>query len=356
MVTKSQILEYWFEALSKFPKGENKEDCIKYIYWKMTGNWGWRYYISSDEIFCMKDEVLSVKKIIKNKKIKGECLTEEVKAILEKENPIIVLDNEIELFYFFPLSIIKVNNTIETTDGLTVFAYSKEIVKSWKEKLLWKEVQRSSNSYSYACLSGFTIKTKALEFDKFETDIEKNYNDNLPLENIKTFLKNNDSGLILFHGEPGTGKTSFLKHIISEEIDKKFIIIPKEIFNTAGQQSFLDFISEKKNTIFILEDCEKLLLKREKGASLETILNMSDGLLGSTFKTKFICTFNTDLENIDKALLRKGRLKVLYEFKKLSLEKTRLHIPDAEEGMTLAEIYNPDDNGAECIKRKKIGF
>ena len=34
----------------------------------------------------------------------------------------------------------------------------------------------------------------------------------------------------------------------------------------------------------------------------------------SIIKCKFICTFNTNIENVDKALLRKGRMKLKYEF------------------------------------------
>ncbi len=95
-------------------------------------------------------------------------------------------------------------------------------------------------------------------------------------------------------------------------------------------------------------------MKRENGASLETILNLSDGILGNTLKTKFICTFNTNLRNIDKALLRKGRLRMRYEFKKLSIEKTKRLVEGATKEMTLAEIYNQEDNGIK--DKEKIGF
>jgi hypothetical protein len=63
------------------------------------------------------------------------------------------------------------------------------------------------------------------------------------------------------------------------------------------------------------------------------------------------------LDKVDAALTRKGRLSVGYEFKKLSLEKTKAIYPEATEEMTLADARNhKTDNGFKSKKRKKIGF
>ena len=45
-------------------------------------------------------------------------------------------------------------------------------------------------------------------------------------------------------------------------------------------------------------------------------------MLADSFKFKILCTFNADVAKIDKALLRKGRLKIDYEFKELTPAKT----------------------------------
>ena len=74
-------------------------------------------------------------------------------------------------------------------------------------------------------------------------------------------------------------------------------------------------------------------------------------------KIKFICTFNCDEKKIDQALMRKGRLSMHYEFKKLSLEKTKAICPEATEEMTLADAYNAEvENVVGRKKRVKIGF
>lgn len=82
--------------------------------------------------------------------------------------------------------------------------------------------------------------------------------------------------------------------------------------------------------------------------------------IADDIKLKFICTFNTSLQNIDKALLRKGRLKIKYEFKKLSVNKAKeiakdLHI-DVNSDISLADLYNTDKVDFSEQKKKKIGF
>lgn len=69
------------------------------------------------------------------------------------------------------------------------------------------------------------------------------------------------------------------------------------------------------------------------------MLNLTDGIIGEALNIKFICTFNCPLSQIDKAVLREGRLKLIYNFKKLSLEKTKNLLPSATEEMTLSQIY-----------------
>jgi len=54
-------------------------------------------------------------------------------------------------------------------------------------------------------------------------------------------------------------------------------------------------------------------------------------------------------------VLRKGRLKIKYDFKPLCLEKAKAIYPEATGPMPLCDIYNQEDNGVEAAK-KRIGF
>lgn len=196
-------------------------------------------------------------------------------------------------------------------------------------------------------------------------DVERNYNDDLPYEEIlSTLLNKEQSGLILFHGEKGTGKTTFIRHLIwkNKMEDFKTIIVTSSFVDTIGTPEFLNYCLEQEpGTLFVLEDCEKVLQSREligNNRNISDILNMSDGLLGDIAKgIKFICTFNTSINNIDGALTRSGRLLVNYKFQKLSLEKTRTLIPGATREMSLNEIYCPKIIGEEVkTERANIGF
>ena len=67
------------------------------------------------------------------------------------------------------------------------------------------------------------------------------------------------------------------------------------------------------------------------------------------------------MQNIDSALLRKGRLIAKYEFDKLSVEKAQKlsdHIGKGTvitEPMSVSEIYNQEERTLDKAKRK-IGF
>ena len=94
---------------------------------------------------------------------------------------------------------------------------------------------------------------------------------------------------------------------------------------------------------------------------LSALLNLSDGIIGDSFNFKFICTFNANVTKLDKALLRRGRMKLKYEFKSLSPEKTQAlgkqlgyDIPEGK-SLSLADIFNYGvDNGN--VEEKKVGF
>lgn len=209
----------------------------------------------------------------------------------------------------------------------------------------------------------YTINSK---IKRTEIDLNTHYNDDfLPVydDTIK-FLNEQESGLIIFHGEKGSGKTTMLRYLMSHT-DKKYLLVTNAVASHMAEPEFISFMMEHKDSIFILEDCEQILMARESnrfGGAIANILNMSDGLMSDIFNIKFICTFNTDIKNVDEALLRPGRCFVKYEFKALSEEKTKnlLHSigKDVENPgeMTLAQIYNYSESETKDKPKKKIGF
>lgn len=200
-----------------------------------------------------------------------------------------------------------------------------------------------------------------------EISISDHYNDDLaPLhENLLSFLVETDSnGIVLLHGAPGVGKTSYIRHLISS-LRCRFIYIPNNLFAHLSEPEFISFISSFPESIIILEDCEELLRSRQHTTEegISNLLNLGDGLLGDALKLKIICTFNCELSRIDEAILRRGRLAFRYEFGPLNVDKSNrlfslLGIKaKTDQPMPLAEIFNFEhDNQADNLNRKSIGF
>lgn len=249
-------------------------------------------------------------------------------------------------------------------------------------------------------MSGFKLnKWHIKEVKDFDFNLQ--YNDDFPVANatIKDFIEEDGkSGLLILWGEKGTGKTTYIRHLISSYPNKKFVFIPSNLITMLGDPSFGNFLLSLQNSIIILEDCEAVIRSRKSNSSASAVsllLNMGDGLMSDDLGIKFICTFNEEVTNIDEALMRKGRLACMYEFKKLTADKVGILLPEVVKNkiaeyekkiedagddtdkvnrinekitklqsifnyskfkdMTLADIYNVED--ASFIKEtKKIGF
>ena len=205
-------------------------------------------------------------------------------------------------------------------------------------------------------------------------DIERQYNDDFKVvaEHIESTLSKDDgtTGIALLHGCPGSGKTTYLRYLISV-LPKRIIYLPPDMANQLGSPQFFSFICQYPNSILIIEDGENILRKRMEGEgtapAISNLLNMSDGIMGDALNIQVVCTFNADIEEIDDALLRPGRLIANHYFGPLTADKTKalvkhLYGEESEpkkEQMTVAEIYKMNEIHASSEKPKKqrkIGF
>lgn len=198
-----------------------------------------------------------------------------------------------------------------------------------------------------------------------EIDIELNYGEKFVLayKDLLEKLEKEDTGLFLFFSQPGTGKTSLIRHLINTLPNQKIVFIPPNYASALSDPSFLPFIADEDVSLIVVEDAEDVLRSREEGnSSASGILNLTDGILGDVLKIKILATFNTSKELIDSALMRKGRLKFSYEFGALKATEAdkllnSLGFPPQNKPMTLAEIYNFGvDNGVTPKEVRKLGF
>lgn len=256
--------------------------------------------------------------------------------------------------------------------------YSKNYISSEKEDDIINEyltrvvvTENTLSKISLITQQPYGLDTVKVELDRPSLDININYGSGFKKrheELLKDLKSNNSTGLYLFHGTAGTGKSTYIRWLTSL-LNKPVLYLPSNLSSALADPSFVEFVIENKNSIFLIEDAESVLSKREdsyNSAATSNILNLTDGILGEAVKIQVICTFNTDYENLDDALKRKGRLKFRHHFDKLSIEDSQVIVNSlgkshtVTEEMTLSDIYNLEkaDEGFndKSSKQTKIGF
>jgi hypothetical protein len=212
------------------------------------------------------------------------------------------------------------------------------------------------------------LKTTDISIPKPRLNLQTHYNEDLLSKHqciLKSLRSKGKSGLHLFHGQPGTGKSTYIRYLI-HQLKKKVIFVPPRVAAELDAPGMMDILIDNPESIFIIEDAEELIVSRngQANSGISMLLNITDGLLGEGLGIQCIATFNTSVSNIDAALTRKGRLLSMYEFNALSISRAAslVHSLTGEQQavcrpMTLAEIYhmNEKDNHYS-VQRKRIGF
>ena len=241
----------------------------------------------------------------------------------------------------------------------------EDVIICLKKFKIRKEKNKPVINLLINSVTGF--ETQALPIIKPKLSLEDNYNDDFKLVHQTIFSrlsKNNNKGLVLLHGKPGTGKTSYIRYLIAS-LKKEIFFLPPNMAEGITDPSLISILIKNSNSIFVIEDAENIIVDREThgGSAVSALLNISDGLLSDCLNIQIICSFNTDISKVDSALMRKGRLIAKYEFKELETAKaqslsnklkfdTKICKP-----MTLTEIYNQNDVSFQPTQqRTTIGF
>jgi hypothetical protein len=225
--------------------------------------------------------------------------------------------------------------------------------KTLAHKLLSKKITKTETTLNMVCKSQSGLYLTDMNIKKPKiTDLALHYGDEFVKVNEKIVAgleKKDGSGIVLLHGEPGTGKTHYIRYLIQSIKGKKMIYVPPDMASSIASPEFLPFMLNNTDSILIIEDAENVIKDRveseQKTQALSNILNLSDGLLGDSLRQPIIATFNCEISKIDSALLRNGRLIANHEFKKLPVEKAaklgkELGVKrDIVEATTLADIY-----------------
>jgi hypothetical protein len=377
MLNKQQTNMFSFSEQSF----DRKEDMYAYLeFGKIVNKYTLNDSFFSDEVW----NYLKEKFALSNEDITVFCDSYTIiKNKIDKTYRYIVKVNKPHnlLFYFYDeeksqddknLDEIDKKNKISSItiyfDGSNLLKYVEDLVEDLKSFMYVQPISKTFYVISTSIIGGYELRPANIK--EFDVKIDLNYGSAFvdKYSEILDKLKNQKRGLFLFHGDSGTGKTTLIRKLVSDlSEDKTIIYIPSYFMWDLVNPELISFISKFKNAILLLEDAEMILTaaEDERTQAVSNILNITDGLLNDHMEMQVIATFNTTKKISDKALLRKGRLMVDYQFKKLTAEQaTKLSEYIGlnkvyKEPKTLADVYE-EKEGKQLIdiddNSKKIGF
>lgn len=223
--------------------------------------------------------------------------------------------------------------------------------------------------------------------------------------------QNPDGRLVIYHGEPGTGKTFLIEGIMDRVKNSIFVLVPSDYLASLNNPNFLpalidlkdeigfeneigeegedDFhvelnrstsvdsifyddedletwddilesqeaeAEEKKkkrkhgSIILVVEDADANLAKRDGFNSniISSVLNFADGILGRSLDLRIICTTNLESMELDEAIERPGRLlKKVYVGKLSEQEAIRCY----RNILNMSEEEQISDENLKILKR-----
>ena len=174
------------------------------------------------------------------------------------------------------------------------------------------------------------------------------------------------SNILLLIGPPGTGKTSFIKGLLSHTESSAMLSYDGAILE--DDRIFSSFIENEDASIMVLEDSDNFLKARSDGNTMmHRFLNVGDGLVTRQGKKIIFSTNLPSVRDIDSALMRPGRCFDVLTFDHLNkeqaqklAEKAGVVLPEASEvenKYSVAEIFNGKNKGVEQqSKTRSFGF
>lgn len=229
-----------------------------------------------------------------------------------------------------------------------------------------KKDKKKSFEINLVVRNNYGLELKSMEVKKTKLDLQLYYEDSfIEVDKIiqSRLNKRLDKGIVLLHGLPGTGKTTYLRYLIGK-LKKKVLFLSPAVAGNLLNPDFMELLIDNPDSVLIIEDAETIIMDRKasQDSSVSNLLNISDGLLADFLNVQVICTFNQSLALVDNALMRKGRLIAKYEFGKLAVTKAQQlsnyfgFDTVITKPMTIAEITNQHEREYKTNHVEVIGF
>ena len=162
-------------------------------------------------------------------------------------------------------------------------------------------------------------------------------------------LRSRRYGLSIFEGPLGTGKTSYLRHLMGVlKATHRFFFIPTAMMRVFTNPDFIGFWAEQRRRfeyrqfVVILEDSDAALMPRDADnrGQVSAILTLADGMLADFLRLHIICTINCKSADIDQVLLRPGRLLCHRVFQRLDYAQASLLAESLGKSLPAASDYS----------------
>lgn len=233
------------------------------------------------------------------------------------------------------------------------------------------------------------MRRRDLDADSWEA-IEENYPE--PTRHkitrmVDSFQPGRGGQLVLWHGEPGTGKTTALRMLArewSKWAEVHYIVDPDKFFGQASymMEVFLADIDDVAQPVtdgesteeperpqwrvLILEDCGELLqpdAREEVGQALSRLLNACDGMIGRGLRVLLLITTNEEIGKLHEAVARPGRCAALVKFDTFATDEAnawlQAHGSDSAvigKRQTLADLYGMVEHFDTTAQEQAVGF
>jgi len=261
--------------------------------------------------------------------------------------------------FFHFLTIEQKNMNIFVKFSLTL----KQFINS-KPKDVYMITQDTGRHYSFETIGSIDKKINRENYDKSVID---------GYDYIVKNIQNKNAGrLVILSGPPGSGKSYFIRGLINEIQDVKFVLLQSNLLCSLDQPTIIPLLianrEEDKPFVFVIEDADNYLVSRsaDNMTSISSLLNFCDGLFGSFINLKIIATTNAHELDVDEALKRPGRLLLHQKIDLLEPEQANEIYKSLEgnanfsfnKSISLAEIY-AKALGSKIEKKeaaKKLGF